>query len=142
MPTAVAAPWQSCPDHPLVGMETAAPGPGHAMSLPETPSETFITSATVVLDKPKSDFWATWASRTALGGENRKRVICARLQAAYGVGRLPPIDDVNVTETFLPVAVGFGDLEVPLHVDGTDEVVRRSRRRIPGDDDLASFFTL
>ena len=49
MPAAVAAPWQSCPDHPLVGMETAAPGPGHAMSLPETPSETFITSATVVL---------------------------------------------------------------------------------------------
>ena len=30
-------------------METAAPGPGHAMSLPETPSDTFITSATVVL---------------------------------------------------------------------------------------------
>ena len=51
MPTAVAAPWQSCPDHPLVGMETAAPGPGHAMSLPETPSETFITSATVVLEQ-------------------------------------------------------------------------------------------
>ena len=49
MPAAVAAPWQSGPDHPLVGMETAAPGPGHAMSLPETPSETFITSATVVL---------------------------------------------------------------------------------------------
>ena len=51
MPAAVVAPWQSCPDHPLVGMETAAPGPGHAMSLPETPSETCITSATVVLDR-------------------------------------------------------------------------------------------
>ena len=49
MPAAVAAPWQSGPDHPLVGMETAAPGPGHAVSLLETPSETFITSATVVL---------------------------------------------------------------------------------------------
>ena len=49
LPAAVAAPWQSCPDHPLVRMETAAPGPGHAMSLSETPSETFITSATVVL---------------------------------------------------------------------------------------------
>ena len=51
MPAAVVAPWQSCPDHPLVGMETAAPGPGHAMSLPETPSETCITSATVVLGR-------------------------------------------------------------------------------------------
>ena len=51
MPAPVAAPWQSCPDHPLVGMETAAPGPGHAVSLPETPSETFITSATVVIDE-------------------------------------------------------------------------------------------
>ena len=51
MPAPVATPWQSCPDHPLVGMETAAPGPGHAMSLPETPSETFITSATVVLGR-------------------------------------------------------------------------------------------
>ena len=49
VPAAVAAPWQSCPDHPLVGMETAAPGPGHAMSLPETPSDTCSSSATVVL---------------------------------------------------------------------------------------------
>ena len=49
MPAAVVAPWQSCPVHPLVGMETAAPGPSHAVSLPKTPSETFIASATVVL---------------------------------------------------------------------------------------------
>lgn len=48
MPAAVAAPWQSHSDHPLVGMETATPGSRHAMSLPETPSDTFITSATVV----------------------------------------------------------------------------------------------
>ncbi len=51
MPAAVVAPWQSCPVHPLVGMETAAPGPSHAVSLPKTPSETFIASATVVLDR-------------------------------------------------------------------------------------------
>ena len=49
MPAAVAAPWQSCPDHPLVGMETAAPGPSHAMPLPETPSDTCSSSATVIL---------------------------------------------------------------------------------------------
>ena len=54
MPAAVVAPWQSCPVHPLVGMETAAPGPSHAVSLPKTPSETFIASATVVLT-PYSD---------------------------------------------------------------------------------------
>ena len=59
MPAAVAAPWQSCPDHPLVGMETAAPGPSHAVSLPETPSETFITSATVVLEVNKAGTKAT-----------------------------------------------------------------------------------
>ena len=51
MPAAVVAPWQSCPVHPLVGMETAAPGPSHAVSLPKTPSETFIASATVVLGR-------------------------------------------------------------------------------------------
>ena len=49
MPAAVAAPRQSCPDHPLVGMETATPSSGHAMSLPETPSDTRSSSATVVL---------------------------------------------------------------------------------------------
>ena len=49
MPAPVAAPWQSCPDHPLVGMETAAPGPGHAVSLPETPSETCSSRATVIV---------------------------------------------------------------------------------------------
>ena len=49
MPTAVAAPWQSHPDHPLVRVETAASGPGHAVSLQETPSETFTACATVIL---------------------------------------------------------------------------------------------
>ena len=49
MPATVAAPGQSRPDHPLVGMETATPGPRHAMSLPETPSDTCSSSATVVL---------------------------------------------------------------------------------------------
>ena len=51
MPAAVAAPWQSCPDHPLVGMETAAPGPSHAMPLPETPSDACSSSATVILGR-------------------------------------------------------------------------------------------
>ena len=49
MPAAVAAPWQSHSDHPLVGMETATPGPRHAMSLPETPPNTCTSSATVIL---------------------------------------------------------------------------------------------
>ena len=50
MPAAVAAPWQSHPDHPLVRLETAASGPGHAVSLQETPSETFTACATVILE--------------------------------------------------------------------------------------------
>ncbi len=49
MPAAVAATGQSQIDHPLVRLETAAPGPGHAMSLPETPSDTCSSSATVIL---------------------------------------------------------------------------------------------
>ena len=49
MPAAVAASWQSHPDHPLVRLETAASGPGHAMSLQETPSDPCSTSATVIL---------------------------------------------------------------------------------------------
>ena len=49
MSAAVAAPWQSQPDHPLVRLETAASGPGHAVSLPDTPSETFTACATVIL---------------------------------------------------------------------------------------------
>jgi len=49
MPAAVAAPWQSHSDHPLVWMETAASGPSHAVSLPETPSDPCSTSATVIL---------------------------------------------------------------------------------------------
>ena len=51
MPAAVAVPWQSHPDHPLVRLETAASGPGHAMSLQETPSETFTACATVILGR-------------------------------------------------------------------------------------------
>ena len=49
MPAAVAAPWQSHPDYPLVRLETAPPGPGHAVSLQETPSDLCSTSATVIL---------------------------------------------------------------------------------------------
>ena len=74
MPAAVAAPWQSCPDHPLVGMETAAPGPSHAMPLPETPSETFITSATVILEagtrrvlQVSAGFSYTWDASRPVG---------------------------------------------------------------------------
>ena len=50
MPAAVAASWQSDPDHPLVRLETAASGPGHALSLQETPSDPCSTSATVILE--------------------------------------------------------------------------------------------
>ena len=49
MPAAVAVAWQSHPDHSLVRLETAPPGPGHAVSLQETPSETFFACATVIL---------------------------------------------------------------------------------------------
>ena len=57
MPAAVAAPGQSHSDHPLVGMETATPGPRHAMSLPETPSDTCSSSATVILAPTLVDWW-------------------------------------------------------------------------------------
>ncbi len=49
MSATVAAAGQPHPDDPLVRMETAASGPSHAVSLPETPSETFTPSATVIL---------------------------------------------------------------------------------------------
>ena len=49
MSATVAAAGQPHPDDPPVRMETAASGPSHAVSLPETPSETFTPSATVIL---------------------------------------------------------------------------------------------
>ena len=51
MPTAVAAARQSYADHPMVRLETAPPGPCHAVSLQETPSDPCSTSATVILEK-------------------------------------------------------------------------------------------
>ena len=56
MPAAVAATGQSHSDHPLVWMETATSGSGHAVSLQETPSETFTTSATVILEVVREYF--------------------------------------------------------------------------------------
>ena len=50
MPTAVAAARQSYADHPMVRLETAPPGPCHAVSLQETLSGTFTVCATVILD--------------------------------------------------------------------------------------------
>ena len=50
MPTAVAAARQSYADHPMVRLETAPPGPCHAVSLQETLSGTFTACATVILD--------------------------------------------------------------------------------------------
>ena len=50
MPAAVAAARQSDADHPLVRLETAPPGPCHAMSLQETLSGTFTVCATVILE--------------------------------------------------------------------------------------------
>ena len=51
MPTAVAAARQSYADHPMVRLETAPPGPCHAVSLQETPSDPCSTSATVILGR-------------------------------------------------------------------------------------------
>ena len=53
MPTAVAAARQSYADHPMVRLETAPPGPCHAVSLQETPSDPCSTSATVILEHPQ-----------------------------------------------------------------------------------------
>ena len=50
MPTAVAAARQSYADHPMVRLETAPPGPCHAVSLQETLSGTFTVCATVILE--------------------------------------------------------------------------------------------
>ena len=50
MPTAVAAARQSYADHPMVRLETAPPGPCHAVSLQETLSGTFTACATVILE--------------------------------------------------------------------------------------------
>ena len=52
MPTAVAAAWQSHPDHPLVRLETAPSSQCHAVSLQETPSETFTACAAVIFAWP------------------------------------------------------------------------------------------
>ena len=86
MPAAVAAPWQSCPDHPLVGMETAAPGPSHAMPLPETPSDTCSSSATVILvftgysvnDSGSATTWRREPARVEPAGNARAYWIVAR----------------------------------------------------------------
>ena len=51
LPAAVATPRQSCPDHPMVRMETPPSGPGQTVSLHDTLSETFTTSATVILGR-------------------------------------------------------------------------------------------
>ena len=50
MPTAVAAARQSYADHPMVRLETAPPGPCHAVSLQETLSGTSTACATVILE--------------------------------------------------------------------------------------------
>ena len=55
MPTAVAAARQSYADHPMVRLETAPPGPCHAVSLQETLSGTFTVCATVILGSIKLD---------------------------------------------------------------------------------------
>ena len=60
MPTAVAAARQSYADHPMVRLETAPPGPCHAVSLQETLSGTFTVCATVILanvEETSSELW-------------------------------------------------------------------------------------
>ena len=60
MPTAVAAARQSYADHPMVRLETAPPGPCHAVSLQETLSGTFTACATVILanvEETSSELW-------------------------------------------------------------------------------------
>ena len=61
MPTAVAAARQSYADHPMVRLETAPPGPCHAVSLQETLSGTFTACATVILRR----------RRMRIGGRDR-----------------------------------------------------------------------
>ena len=69
MPTAVAAARQSYADHPMVRLETAPPGPCHAVSLQETLSGTFTACATVILScrPPLSLLPATARSGAAPG---------------------------------------------------------------------------
>ena len=86
VPAAVAAPWQSCPDHPLVGMETAAPGPGHAMSLPETPSDTCSSSATVILGRSRG-LTAIRRPRGSERGRARTPALCRRCAGRRGQRR-------------------------------------------------------
>ena len=71
MPAAVAAPWQSQPDHPLVWMETATSGPSHAVSLSETPSDSCPTSATVILGRREGTRTRSLWSRSSLGHMNK-----------------------------------------------------------------------
>ena len=82
MPTAVAAARQSYADHPMVRLETAPPGPCHAVSLQETLSGTFTACATVILEA------APW-DRLGVG-----RIV------EVDIGRIPPPDEMTYDEVY------------------------------------------
>ena len=85
MPTAVAAARQSYADHPMVRLETAPPGPCHAVSLQETLSGTFTACATVILGLNH----LLWGSFPANGTWLSVQVIAhnlARWTAQLGLG--------------------------------------------------------
>ena len=80
MSATVAAAGQPHPDDPLVRMETAASGPSHAVSLPETPSETFTPSATVILRR--YDDW-TRSARACRSDNDSRQDLRRRPPAAW-----------------------------------------------------------
>ena len=85
MPTAVAAARQSYADHPMVRLETAPPGPCHAVSLQETLSGTFTACATVILGR-----CALFSSRCPWdGGEVLRSSGHDSLPAGFGRQPLP-----------------------------------------------------
>ena len=90
MPTAVAAARQSYADHPMVRLETAPPGPCHAVSLQETLSGTFTACATVILDElcQKGPVSAVSSRTTAGDGRPKVAELCAN--SATVVDRLLP----------------------------------------------------
>ena len=62
--------------HPMVRLETAPPGPCHAVSLQETLSGTFTACATVIL---MSAVPCVFAARPGLGSPGRYRPVSRRV---------------------------------------------------------------
>ena len=91
MPTAVAAARQSYADHPMVRLETAPPGPCHAVSLQETLSGTFTACATVILSQSLSPRKCRCYLGFGLGA-------CEELQIGALIALLRGIPRINMGE--------------------------------------------